>query len=203
MDERVGRDVHRSLVRCWGMQTTIEGTALVLVQADITTLAADAVVNAANAALAGGGGVDGAIHRAGGPSIMAACRALPFVAPHVKCPTGEVRTTTAGELQATWVLHAVGPIYDSRAPDASADLLARAYRSSLEEAVRLEAKTIAFPSLSTGAYRFPLRPAAGVALGTVAAFLRAHPGALDQVTFALFAAKDLEVYRTELERLLR
>lgn len=91
---------------------TFGTTALTLAQADLTTLSADALVNAANAALAGGGGVDGAIHRAGGPSILAACQALPVVAPGVRCPTGEVRSTPAGDLDARYVIHAVGPVFD-------------------------------------------------------------------------------------------
>ena len=176
----------------------IAGTLVVLVQSDITRVAADAVVNAANAALAGGGGVDGAIHRAGGRAIPEACRALPYVSAGVKCPTGEVRSTTAGDLDAKWVIHAVGPIYDSRDPATSSALLASAYGSALTEAERLGARTVVFPSLSTGAYRFPLRPAARVAMETVAAFLAERPGRFDRVTFALFAAQDLEIFTAQL-----
>lgn len=178
---------------------SIAGTPVHLLRADITTIAADAIVNAANAALAGGGGVDGAIHRAGGPAIMEACRELPFLRTGVKCPTGEVRSTGAGDLQARWVIHAVGPIYDSRDPTGSSELLTSAYQSALVECERLGARTVVFPSLSTGAYRFPLRPAAKIAMGTVAAFLRERPDALDRVTFALFAARDLDVFQAAAE----
>ncbi len=176
-------------------------TTLALVQADITTIPADAVVNAANAALAGGGGVDGAIHRAGGPSIMEECRAFPFVAPGVKCPTGEVRTTGAGDLDARYVLHAVGPIFDATNPSHSARLLDAAYRSALDEAARLECRTVVLPSLSTGAYRFPLVMAAPTAVQAVVGRIHAHPDAFDRVTFALFSAKDLEVYGKALSAL--
>jgi O-acetyl-ADP-ribose deacetylase (regulator of RNase III) len=100
---------------------------------------------------------------------------------------------------AQWVIHAVGPIHDSRDPAGSADLLAKAYRSSLLEAVRLGARTVVFPALSTGAFRFPLRPAAKVATEAVITFLAAHPGRLDEVTFALFSAKDLKVFSAELQ----
>lgn len=124
------------------MNRTIGTTYITLMKADITSCAADAIVNAANAALAGGGGVDGAIHRAGGQGIAAACRDLPFLSPGVKCPTGEARTTTAGDLQATWLIHTVGPIYDSRDQVTSERLLANAYRSSLDEAIRIGARSL-------------------------------------------------------------
>lgn len=158
---------------------TIAGAEITLMKADITTCTADAIVNAANAALAGGGGVDGAIHRAGGPEIAKACRELPYVSPGVKCPTGEARSTSAGRLNARWLIHTVGPIYDSRDPATSGELLASAYRSSLLEAARLGARSVVFPSLSTGAFRFPLRPAARIALETVAAFVHAQPGTFE------------------------
>ncbi|MBT3223582.1 MAG: O-acetyl-ADP-ribose deacetylase [Proteobacteria bacterium] len=183
------------------MRRKLGDTVITLLQADITTCSADAIVNAANAALAGGGGVDGAIHRVGGVAIPEACRVLPFLSPGVKCPTGEVRTTTAGDLHAQWVIHAVGPIYDSRDPVGSGDFLARAYGSSLAEAVRLGARTVVFPSLSTGAFRFPLQPAAKIALGAVATAVANQPGRLDEVTFALFSTKDVEVYSETLESL--
>ncbi|MCA9572642.1 MAG: macro domain-containing protein [Myxococcales bacterium] len=159
------------------------------------------MVNAANAALAGGRGVDGAIHRVGGPEIPEECRAFPYLAPGVKCPTGEVRSTTAGRLRARWVIHAVGPIHDSRDQPRSRALLESAYRSSLVEGMRLGARTLAFPSLSTGAYRYPLRQAAEVALSTVLAFIEEEPGAFDTVTFALFSPNDLEVFETTLAAL--
>jgi O-acetyl-ADP-ribose deacetylase (regulator of RNase III) len=180
------------------MKHRVGSTLLELVQADITTLSADGIVNAANAALAGGGGVDGAIHRVGGPAIPAACRRLPFVGPGVKCPTGEVRSTTAGDLDATWVLHAVGPIHDPSDEGGSRALLASAYRSALEEGLRLGCRSLVFPSLSTGAYRYPVGPAARVALDTLLAFVAAHPGAYERLTFALFSARDLRIFEEAL-----
>lgn len=176
------------------MQRVLHHTTVELIQADLSTLKADALVNAANAALAGGGGVDGALHRAAGPVLYQACRALPLVAPRVRCPPGEVRTTEAGRLAARWVIHAVGPVYDSRDPAGSARVLASAWRAALLEALRLGARTVALPSLSTGAYRFPLGPAAQIAMQTVAEVLAAHPGELERVTVALFSTGDLAAY---------
>ena len=130
------------------MQIQIGETILELVQGNIVQQEVDAIVNAANKGLAGGGGVDGAIHRAGGKSIMEECRALHG------CSTGSAKATGAGNLSAKFVIHAVGPFYSGRPQDA--ELLASAYRTSLEIAVEKECKSIAFPSLSTGAYRYPL-----------------------------------------------
>lgn len=173
---------------------TLGTTAISIVQGDIASMSGDAIVNAANAALAGGGGVDGALHRAGGRSIADACAELPWVAPGVKCPTGEVRTTTAGALSARFLVHAVGPIYDSRDVAGSEQLLAAAYRAALVEAQRLGCRAVVLPALSTGAYRFPLRPAARVALEAVRAFVEERPEALDRVTFAVFSPRDLQVF---------
>lgn len=142
---------------------------------DITTVRADALVNAANAALAGGGGVDGAIHDAGGPEIEAACRRLPWVGPGVKCPPGEVRTTTAGALAATWLIHAVGPIYDNRDPAGSA--------ATLDQVVRA------------------VRSAARVALAAVFDELPAL--SLRRVTFVLFTAVDLRAFEDALDGVAR
>lgn len=180
----------------------VSGTWVNLVQADIVTVPADVIVNAANAALAGGGGVDGAIHRAAGPALHEECRQLPFLQPGVRCPTGEVRTTSAGRLHARYVVHAVGPIYDSRAPSESSRLLAAAYRASLAEVRRLGCSSVVVPALSTGAFRFPIGPAARVAAESVVAELRAHPGALDSVTFALFSARDDRAFQEAFERAL-
>jgi O-acetyl-ADP-ribose deacetylase len=164
-----------------------------LVQGDITQQATDAIVNAANTTLLGGGGVDGAIHRAGGPDILAACRELGG------CATGDAKLTTGGRLPARFVIHTVGPVYrDGR--HGEPDLLASAYRRSLEVAVGAEVRSVAFPSISTGAYRFPVGEAAPIALGVVTRFDREHPGALDLVRFVLFSATDLAVYRHSLEK---
>jgi len=164
-----------------------------LVHGDITRQATDAIVNAANTTLLGGGGVDGAIHRAGGPEILAACRELGG------CATGDAKLTPGGRLPARFVIHTVGPVYrDGR--HGEPELLASAYRRSLEVAVGAELRSVAFPSISTGAYRFPIGEAAPIALGTVTRFDREHPGALDLIRFVLFSASDLNVYRHSLEK---
>ena len=136
-----------------------------LVQGDITTQDVDALVNAANSSLLGGGGVDGAIHAAGGPQSLAACRELRASALPDGLPTGQAVATTAGRLPARWVIHTVGPVY-GRDPDA-AGLLASAYRSSLDVADELGAASVAFPSISTGAYGYPLDEAAPIAVRAV------------------------------------
>lgn len=184
------------------MRRQVEEAVVELLHADITTVPAEAVVNAANAALAGGGGVDGAIHRAAGPALAAACRELPFVAPGVRCPTGEVRSTTAGNMDARYVIHAVGPIFDSRDQQASAAALASAYTTALSEAARLGCRTVVLPALSTGAYRYPLRSAARIAARAVLDVLHAHPRSFDRVSFALFGERDLEVFTEAFEEVL-
>ena len=169
----------------------IARSALELVRGDITQQDTDAIVNAANTTLLGGGGVDGAIHRAGGPAILEECKALGG------CATGDAKVTRGGRLRARWVIHAVGPVYrDGRRGEAAQ--LANAYRRSLEVGVGQGARSIAFPSISTGAYRFPVSEAAGVALATVARFLAEQPGALDLVLFVLFSDADLAAYETAL-----
>ncbi|MFI9469698.1 O-acetyl-ADP-ribose deacetylase [Streptomyces sp. NPDC052492] len=153
---------------------------LTLVQGDITRRSADAIVNAANSSLLGGGGVDGAIHRRGGPEILAECRALRASRYGRGLPTGQAVATTAGRLDARWVIHTVGPVY-SESEDRSA-LLASCYRESLRVADELGARTVAFPAVSTGVYRWPLDDAARIAVETV----RATDTAVEEVTFALF-----------------
>jgi O-acetyl-ADP-ribose deacetylase (regulator of RNase III) len=162
-------------------------SSIELVQGDITDQAMDAIVNAANAELAGGGGVDGAIHRAGGPDIMAACRAIGG------CPTGKAVATTAGSLSARQVIHAVAPRYQGGS-QGEAGLLASAYESALEIASQADLKTVAFPSLGTGAYGYPVEDAARVALGTVVDFLGSHPQ-VERVRFVLFDEETLAVYQ--------
>ncbi|HEX7048675.1 MAG TPA: O-acetyl-ADP-ribose deacetylase [Longimicrobiales bacterium] len=184
------------------MAREIGGAELRLVRGDITRQAVDAVVNAANSSLMGGGGVDGAIHRRGGPAILEACRAIRREAYPDGLPTGEAVVTTAGELPARAVIHTVGPIWrGGRAGEE--ELLAAAYRNSLERAREQGFRTVAFPSISTGAYGYPIDRAAPVALGTVAAYLREHPDAFDEVRFVLFSDEDLRVYRAALEKLDR
>lgn len=172
-------------------QRTFGAGVLELVQGDITHQDTDAIVNAANSTLLGGGGVDGAIHAAGGPAILDECRRLGG------CPTGAARITGGGRLAARFVIHAVGPVYrDGRRGEAG--LLASAYRSSLELADEHGLASVAFPSISTGAYRFPIADAARIALGTVSAFLEEGPTAVRLVRFVLFSKADLDVYAAAL-----
>jgi O-acetyl-ADP-ribose deacetylase (regulator of RNase III) len=172
---------------------TVGKGRLDLVQGDITEQDTEAIVNAANTTLLGGGGVDGAIHRRGGPSILAECRPLGG------CATGDAKITGAGALTARYVIHAVGPVYrDGNHGEAA--LLARAYLRSLEVAVAHEIASIAFPSISTGAYRFPTALAARVAQRTVIDFLR-RPSSLELVRFVLFSPADLASYASVLAEL--
>jgi len=176
------------------MQTTIGSARLELVQGDITEQDVDAIVNAANSELSGGGGVDGAIHRAGGPRIMEECREIGG------CPTGEARITTGGDLMARHVIHAVGPVYEDGVSGEDR-LLASAYRDSLRLAVENNLRSIAFPSLSTGAYRYPLSDAARIALGTVAEFLKTGQHNLDLVRFVLFDQRTYDEFERALGQL--
>ncbi len=153
---------------------------LSLVQGDLTRQSADALVNAANSSLLGGGGVDGAIHRRGGPEILAECRALRASRYGRGLPTGQAVATTAGRLDARWVIHTVGPVHNTT-EDRSA-LLASCYRESLRVADELGARTVAFPAISTGVYRWPLDDAARIAVETV----RATDTAVEEITFVLF-----------------
>ena len=168
----------------------INKTRLTLTQGDITQAEVDAIVNAANSRLAGGGGVDGAIHRAGGPEIMAECRQLGG------CPTGQAVITTAGRLKAKKVIHTVGPIYRGRPEDPR--LLASCYASSLALAARHGLRTVAFPSISTGAYGYPLASAARVALQAVKTAIGVHGDAFDEIRFVLFGDEAYEAYRQAL-----
>lgn len=175
------------------METKVNASKISLVRGDITLEAADAIVNAANSRLIGGGGVDGAIHRAGGPEIMAECRKIGV------CPTGSAVITTAGRLKAKKVIHTVGPIYKD-GKHQEAELLASAYLSSLKLAVDNHLKSISFPSISTGAYGYPVEEAAEVALTAVISFLSANKG-IDLVRFVLFSDADLETYTGVLKKL--
>jgi O-acetyl-ADP-ribose deacetylase (regulator of RNase III) len=160
-------------------------TSLEVVVADITTLKVDAIVNAANAALAGGGGVDGAIHRAAGPRLADACRAMGG------CPTGEVRMTPGFDLPAATVIHAVGPIW--RGGDAGeADLLASCYASAIEAARDFE--SVAFSAISTGVYGFPQPEAAGIAVATTIRALGDTPGSLRRIVFCCFSERSADLH---------
>jgi O-acetyl-ADP-ribose deacetylase (regulator of RNase III) len=155
-------------------------------QGDITQLKVDAIVNAANTSLLGGGGVDGAIHRAAGPQLLQECRGLGG------CPTGEARITRGYRLPARHVIHTVGPVY--RGTPRDADLLASCYRSSLKLAVQHRLATIAFPAISCGVYGYPIEEACRVAVNTAGEFLENNPS-LQQIIFILFSAADLKVYQ--------
>jgi len=171
-------------------------TVFFLEEGDLTKQETEAIVNAANSRLAGGGGVDGAIHRAGGPAIMEECRRIGG------CPTGQAVITTGGHLKAAYVIHTVGPIYQGGSKG-EAELLASAYRESLKLAQQKGIRSVAFPSLSTGAYGYPLDEAAQIAVRTVADYLRENP-VFDRVGFVLFGSRAYEAYeqaaRKELER---
>ncbi|MGW8539833.1 O-acetyl-ADP-ribose deacetylase [Streptomyces albidoflavus] len=163
-------------------------TELTLVKGSITEQDVDAVVNAANSSLLGGGGVDGAIHRQGGPEILAACRDLRASHYGKGLPTGEAVATTAGRLPARWVVHTVGPVWS--ASEDRSQLLASCHREALRVAGELGARTVAFPAISTGVYRWPLEDAARIATETV----RATPTSVEEVRFVLFDDRAYEVF---------
>ena len=165
--------------------------------ADITTLALDAIVNAANETLLGGGGVDGAIHRAAGPALLAACRALPEVGPGVRCPTGEARLTRGFRLPASHVIHTVGPIWRGGDRD-EPDLLASCYRASLQLARQYGIRSVAFPAISCGVYGYPIADAVEIAVRAVEAW-RSRPDAPDRVVFCCFGAEMTAAYRRTLD----
>jgi O-acetyl-ADP-ribose deacetylase (regulator of RNase III) len=164
-----------------------------IVHGDITDQAVDAIVNAANSSLLGGGGVDGAIHRRGGPAILEACRDLRATTLPDGLPTGQAVATTAGDLAARWVIHTVGPVWstsEDRTP-----LLQNAYRSSLRVARELGAATVAFPAISAGVYGWPMEDAARVAVSTVRAVLSSGVGSVELVRFVLFNDEALAAFR--------
>lgn len=179
------------------MKAKIGKSRLTLVQGDITAQETDAVVNAANSSLMGGGGVDGAIHRAAGPALLAECRRIR--AERGTCPPGSAVVTGAGQMKARFVIHTVGPIWQGGARG-EADTLASAYRQSLLRAVESGARTVAFPSISTGAYGYPVASACRVALETVCAFLRER-AEIEAVTFVLYDARTFEAYRRALREI--
>ncbi len=158
---------------------------ITLLQGDITTLAVDAIVNAANASLLGGGGVDGAIHRAAGPDLLAECRTLN------RCPTGEARLTRGYNLPARYVIHTVGPIYSGKPSDAR--LLRRCYENSIQIAIDKQFETIAFPAISCGVYGYPIEEAATIAIDTITHHIE-KSDSLKRVTFVLFSQRDFDIY---------
>jgi O-acetyl-ADP-ribose deacetylase len=176
------------------MEVKIGSAKLELMEGDITTQETEAIVNAANQSLLGGGGVDGAIHRAAGPELLGECRTLGG------CATGDAKITKGYRLKARYVIHTVGPIYHSagkRAPE----LLASCYRRSLEVATANNLKSLAFPSISTGAYGYPLKEAASVALKTVADYLKKHSD-IQRVRLVLFGQEAYQAFETALKALL-
>jgi O-acetyl-ADP-ribose deacetylase (regulator of RNase III) len=174
------------------------GRVLRLELGDITHQAVDAIVNAANSGLLGGGGVDGAIHRAGGRAIYEECKAI--VAQRGSLPAGQAVKTTAGMLPAKYVIHTVGPMWQG-GTDRETETLASAYRESLRVAESYSLRTVAFPSISTGAFGYPVKPASSVALGTVAEFLRAEARSVREVIFVLHDAQTHAVYEDALSGL--
>jgi O-acetyl-ADP-ribose deacetylase len=176
------------------MEIKINNAVLALAVGDITQEDTDAIVNAANEGLRGGGGVDGAIHRAGGPEIMAQCRRIGF------CRTGQAVITTGGTLKAKFVIHTVGPIYRGGAKGEAA-LLKSAYLESIGLAASRGLKSISFPSLSTGAYGYPVDEAARIALRTTVDYLKEHPG-IELVRFILFDQRTFDIFANELRKLV-
>ncbi|MER5855555.1 O-acetyl-ADP-ribose deacetylase [Streptomyces sp. NPDC059688] len=167
-------------------------TTITLVQGDITRQSVDAIVNAANSSLLGGGGVDGAIHRRGGPAVLEECRRLRASHYGKGLPTGQAVATTAGALDARWVIHTVGPVWS--ATEDRSDLLASCYRESLRVADELGARTVAFPAISTGVYRWPMEDAARIATRTV----RTTPTSVEEVRFVLFDERAYDVFGRQL-----
>ena len=165
-----------------------------VIQADITTLPVDAIVNAANSSLLGGGGVDGAIHRAAGPRLLEAARKIGG------CPTGQARLTPGFDLPAKWVIHTVGPVWQGGHAGED-ELLASCYRESLKVAASVEATTVAFPAISTGAYGFPMDRAARIAIAEIGVNLDQYPE-IDRVLIAVRGDEAMRIHRDALARLL-
>jgi O-acetyl-ADP-ribose deacetylase (regulator of RNase III) len=177
----------------------VGGATILVTTGDLTEAAVDAIVNAANSSLLGGGGVDGAIHRRGGPEILAACREIRATRHPDGLPTGQAVITSAGRLPARFVIHTVGPVY-SRKPDVPA-LLAACHANSLALAHERGLRTIAFPAISTGVYRYPLDEAAPIALAATREHLARHPDAHDEVRFVLYGDAAFAAFAAALDRL--
>ncbi|RME86353.1 MAG: O-acetyl-ADP-ribose deacetylase [Planctomycetota bacterium] len=174
-----------------------------LEQGDITKQETHAIVNAANSRLLGGGGVDGAIHRAAGPKLLEECKKLPEIRPGVRCEPGQAVITKGYNLKAPWVIHTVGPVYKD-GKHGEPETLRQAYRSCLELASQKGLASLAFPSISTGAYGYPLKDAASIALSTIIDFLEeSDESSLEVVKMVLFSNSDFQVYQDVLKELLR
>ena len=167
-------------------------TKLTLLQGDITKIKADAIVNAANTSLLGGGGVDGAIHRVGGPAILEDC--MKIRARQGGCAVGEAVITTAGRLPARYVIHTVGPVWQD-GKNRERELLSNCYRNVLKLAVEHDIKTLAFPNISTGIYRFPKAEAAALAIAAVQEFVATDPHSLEEISFVCFDDENHQLYQ--------
>ncbi|MFW6110742.1 MAG: O-acetyl-ADP-ribose deacetylase [Thermoproteota archaeon] len=179
----------------------VGNTQIRLVQGDITGAETDAIVNAANSTLMGGGGVDGAIHRAGGSKILKECKQIRAKRWPEGLPTGRAVITTGGDLKAEYVIHTVGPVWHGGDQD-EPELLTETYLNSLKLAVSKGLKTVAFPSISTGAYRYPIERASRIALKAVRDFLK-RDDSLDEVVFVLYSKSDLDVYEEAAKEILQ
>ncbi len=175
---------------------SINNARLTIKQGDITNETTDAIVNAANSGLMGGGGVDGAIHRAGGPAILEECKEI--VARQGRLPAGQAVITTGGNLKAGYVIHTVGPVWHG-GDRGEPETLAGAYRESLSLAAEKGLTSVSFPSISTGVYGYPVEKAAGIALKTVKEFLASKKSTIQEVVFVLFDSKTYTAYATRLE----
>jgi O-acetyl-ADP-ribose deacetylase (regulator of RNase III) len=181
------------------MEVMIDKTKVSMIQGDITKQATDAIVNAANPSLMGGGGVDGAIHRAGGPAILEECKKI--VAQQGRLPTGKAVITTGGNLKARYVIHTVGPIWHGGSGN-EADFLKSAYYECLKLATEHKLASIAFPSISTGAYGYPVDEAAKIAVSTAVSFLKEQATSLKNVVFVLFDSRTYQSYCSALQAYL-
>jgi O-acetyl-ADP-ribose deacetylase (regulator of RNase III) len=178
----------------------VNNARILLIEGDITRQATDAIVNAANSSMMGGGGVDGAIHRAGGPAILEECKRI--VARQGRLPTGKAVITTGGNLRARFVIHTVGPVwYGGR--NNEPELLKSAYQESLKLAVENNLNSVSFPSISTGAYGYPVAEAASIAIKTVVSFLRGHTTSVKAVVFVLFDAGTFQHYSAALAEIAK
>ena len=180
------------------VQITVNHTKLSIMKGDITQQATDAIVNAANSGLMGGGGVDGAIHRAGGPAILEECKQI--VSRQGRLPTGKAVLTTGGNLKAKYVIHTVGPVWYGGGKG-EAELLESAYRESLKLAAENHLTSVSFPSISTGAYGYPAEKASGVAMGAVISFLRENITSIKEVVFVLFDSGTFDAYSSALQEI--
>jgi len=178
------------------MEVIVNKTKISLIEGDITEQATDAIVNAANPSLMGGGGVDGAIHRAGGPAILEECKKI--VARQRRLPTGKAVITTGGNLKAQYVIHTVGPVWHGGNRN-EAELLRSAYYECLKLATENRLASISFPSISTGAYGYPMDEAAKIAVSTVVSFLKKQATSLKDVVFVLFDSRTYQSYRSALQ----